>query len=69
MKVNGHDKVECIWCNKRLSDTSKNGTNPLKGHLIGCIKKRSRIETMTKDNYSLSKKETKSELELIIHKM
>jgi hypothetical protein len=30
MKVNGLDNAECIWCFKRLSATSKNGTNHLK---------------------------------------
>ncbi|KAK2377208.1 zinc finger BED domain-containing protein RICESLEEPER [Trifolium repens] len=40
MKVNGAEKAECKWCNKRLSATSKNGTNHLKGHLGICVQKK-----------------------------
>ncbi|XP_045797582.1 zinc finger BED domain-containing protein DAYSLEEPER-like [Trifolium pratense] len=39
VKVKGLDKAECNWCKKRLSDTSKNGTTHLHGHLKGCVQK------------------------------
>jgi hypothetical protein len=46
MRVNGQDKAECIWCNKRLSGNSKNGH--LRGNLNGCIQKKIKNRTHDK---------------------
>ena len=38
--VNGEEKAECMYCHKKFSANSRNGTSHLKDHLkLRCVKK------------------------------
>ena len=43
MKIGSNEYAKCIYCSKKLSSVSRNGTNHLRLHLKPCVLKKAKL--------------------------